>query len=142
MLCKDLMTPNPKFCSDTTSAQAAAELMKEMDIGIVPIVDVMSGKLKGIVTDRDLCLEFVANGKNPKDTMLSDVMTENPITCYPYDEDQVAQEKMKNFQVRRIPIVDEDGVFIGVISQRDLALKLGQSEEVHETLREISSVRM
>ena len=138
MKCKDVMTQNPKCCTTSASAQEAAQFMKEENIGIVPVLDEKTQKLVGVVTDRDLCLGVVAGGKNPNEVKASEYMSKNPFTCRTEDDIQKAEEHMKKHQIGRIPVVDQNGLCIGIISQADIALKGGQPKEVFETVREIS----
>ena len=138
MTCKELMTSSPKMCSTSANAQAAARIMHVEDVGAVPVVKDKTQKLVGMVTDRDLCLEVVAKGQHPQKVLVSDCMSAVLITCKPEDDIRDCEQQMKTYQVRRIPVVDEHGCCIGIISQGDLALRLDQSEEVHDTVREIS----
>jgi CBS domain-containing protein len=138
MKCKDIMTPNPTTCTRSATAQAAALIMSEEDVGIVPIVDSKTKQLLGVVTDRDLCLDVVAAGKHPEEVHVSESLHANPVICKAEDDVEVCLTRMKEHQIRRMPIVDEAGICIGIISQKDLALNLEQSENVHETVRKIS----
>ena len=74
MTCKEIMTANPTTCTATTHAQAVALIMSEEDVGVVPVIDEKSKRLVGLVTDRDLCLEVVAEGKSPQEVRVSAVM--------------------------------------------------------------------
>jgi CBS domain-containing protein len=138
MTCKDVMTPYPKMVSTSANAQAAARIMQVEDVGAIPIVKEKTQKLIGMVTDRDLCLEVVAKGRNPQQVPVSDCMSAVLITCKLGDDIQDCERLMKTYQVRRIPVVDEHGCCVGIISQGDLALKVDQAQEVHDTVREIS----
>jgi CBS-domain-containing membrane protein len=112
--------------------------MKEEDIGIVPVVDERTRKLMGVVTDRDLSMEAVAESKDPIATTVADVMHSSLITCKPEDDIETCEKLMKEHQLRRIPIVDESGCCVGIIAQADIALKVRQPEDVQEVVREIS----
>ena len=138
MKCKDVMTKNPTTCELTATVQAAALVMSEEDVGIVPIVERTSKRLVGVITDRDLCLDVIAVGKNPKEMPVSASLHRHPVTCRPEDDIDLCMERMKAWQVHRIPITDENGICVGIISQKDLALHLQQSEQIHDTIREIS----
>jgi CBS domain-containing protein len=137
MKCKDIMTRNPTTCAATATAQAAALIMSEEDVGVVPVVDEQD-RLMGVVTDRDLCLDVIAGGKNPQEIRIREVLHADLVTCRPEDDIERCLEQMKSHQIRRIPITDEDGRCVGIISQGDIALKVRQAEEVHDTVREIS----
>lgn len=138
MKCKDVMTLNPKCCMTSASAQEVAQLMKEENIGIVPILDEKTQKLMGVVTDRDLCLGVVAGGKNPKEAKASEFMSKNPHTCREEESVQKAEEQMKKGKIGRIPVVDSNGLCVGIISQADIALRGGQPKEVFDTFRAVS----
>lgn len=138
MKCKDVMTKNPSTCTPSAHAQAAALIMSEEDVGLVPVVDPTSRRLLGVVTDRDLCLDVVAAGRNPQEVKIANSVHSNPITCHADDDIQQCMEHMQHHQVRRIPVVDEEGRCIGIISQKDLALVLDEPQKFIETVREIS----
>jgi len=121
----------------SASAQEVKKLMKNKNIGIVPILHDKTQKLIGVLTDRDLCLGVLVDGKNPKELKAADFMSKNPLTCKAEDDLQKAEDQMKKRQIGRIPIVDERGLCGGTISQADVALKGGQAEEVYEMVREI-----
>jgi CBS domain-containing protein len=72
--CREIMTPNPTTCTPMATAQAAALIMSEEDVGIVPVVDPETSRLVGVVTDRDLCLDVIAEGKNPQEVKVSECL--------------------------------------------------------------------
>ncbi len=139
MKCKDVMTPNPRYCSPQDRSIEPAKIMRDEDVGIVPIAD-EDKKLLGVVTDRDLCLAVVAEGKNPQEVKVSDTMTEKGelVTCQPEDDIEKAVSLMQENQVRRIPVVDDQNRIVGMIAQADIALKMQKPEKVSETVEEIS----
>jgi CBS domain-containing protein len=138
MQCKDVMTKSPKSFPASGSTQQAAQLMKQENIGILPVVDDKTQKLVGVVTDRDLCLGVVGGGKNPQQAKVSEFMSKNVLTCKPDDDLNTAEQRMKQNHVGRIPVVDQSGYCIGIISQGDIALKGGKPQEVYETFREVA----
>ena len=139
MKCKDIMTKDPACCVGTDSAMAVAEIMKSEDVGSVPVVEDKSSKrLTGIVTDRDLALEVVAAGKDPESVKISEVMKSGLVTCKTSDDVKKAIEKMADHQIRRIPVVDEDGCIVGIIAQADVATKLEEPEATADMVEEIS----
>lgn len=138
MKCKDIMTRNPKSVSVSTTAMEAAHLMKNENIGICPVVDGKSEKMVGVVTDRDLCLGVVAEGKNPLMVKVLELMSGRVISCRPDDDIHRVESLMKEYQVRRIAVVDENGRCVGMISAGDLALKVDQPKEIYETVRGIA----
>jgi len=138
MKCRQLMTPGPSTCTPQATVQAAALIMSEEDVGIVPVVDADTHRLLGVVTDRDLCLDVVAAGKHPELMRLFSILHEDPVTCHLDDDIEVCLTRMKEHQIRRIPIVNDCGVCVGIIAQKDVALQLPESEQVSSLLREVS----
>lgn len=137
MLARNLMTPNPTCCKESDTARQAAKIMKQQDVGSVPIYkDDQDHTLTGIVTDRDLCLSVLADGKSP-DSPLREVMHRNPASCSGNHSIEDCLSAMQENQIRRLPVVDEQNRCIGIISQADIALRLG-SEATASTVAEIS----
>src|SRR4051812_41579754 len=133
------MTGNPVCCVSTDTAARVAKLMKTEDIGSVPICEDRHGKkLLGIVTDRDLALQVVAENRDASSTKVQHVMTREPLTCRADDDFQTALDAMEKHQVRRIPVIDNDGRLIGIISQADVAIRSEQPEKTAEVVEEIS----
>ncbi|HEY9791797.1 MAG TPA: CBS domain-containing protein [Candidatus Obscuribacterales bacterium] len=136
----EAMTPDPACCTRGDSVQAAAIIMRELSVGVVPVIDSDdSQKLVGVVTDRDLCMDVVAEGKNPADTKVGDCMTTELITCHPNDDIEQVAHMMQQNQIRRVPVVDDDFHLKGIVSMADIVL-CGDlpSEEIDETMRDIS----
>ena len=139
MKCSEVMTSNPRFCLPTDTAFEAAQLMKSEDVGPIPIVtDAESKKLVGIVTDRDLVLKVVAEGLDPKSTRLQDVMSTDLFTGRSDEDADKAIELMQEHQVRRIPVVDDSGWLVGIISQADVATRIDEPDKTADTVEEIS----
>jgi CBS domain-containing protein len=138
MNCSEVMTKDPNCCVPTDTVVEAAQLMKSEDVGPIPIVTSKDDKtLEGIVTDRDLVLKVVAEGRAPKETRVSEVMTTGVKTCRANDDINVAVELMEEYQVRRIPIVDESDRLVGIIAQADVATRL-QAGTTAEVVKQIS----
>lgn len=138
MTCRDVMTSNPSCCVPSDSVAMAAQIMKREDVGPVLVVsDHHSRKLAGIVTDRDITLKVVAEGRDPHNTRLDEIMSYNPVTCHENDDTSLAVRRMGEHQVRRIPIVDSNDRLIGIVSQADLA-RHENEEEIGEMVEEIS----
>lgn len=138
MKCQDIMTRSPKSVSFSSTAMQAAHIMKNENVGILPVMDDKTHKLIGMVTDRDLCLGVVAEGKRPGEVKVSELMTAKVIFCHPDDDIHNAESLMKAYQVRRIAVVDQNGFCVGIISEADLALKIAKAQEFYETVKEIS----
>lgn len=123
MLAKDVMSKNLYCCVPSDTAQAAAEMMRAQGVGAVPVVsDLISRRVEGIVTDRDLCCSVVAGAQLAERTRIGDVMTPNPITCAAENTLDDCEELMRRHQVRRLPVIDKQGGCIGVVAQADIAL--------------------
>lgn len=121
MKIRDIMTPDPACCLRETPAREAAGLMREFDCGAIPVVESMERrKLLGIVTDRDLALRAMAEGKGP-DTPVRELMTESPVAADPDDEIETVREVMIREKVRRVPVAGRDGILAGIVAQADLA---------------------
>jgi len=137
--CKDVMTEDPVCCLPTDAVSKAAQLMKDEDVGSIPVVeDEETMKLIGIVTDRDLALQVVAPERDASSTQVEDVMTYEVITCRATDDVQKAVDAMAQHQLRRMPVIDGDHRIVGIISQADVATRVEKSEEIAEMVKEIS----
>jgi CBS domain-containing protein len=137
--CNEVMTKNPVCCLPNDAVSKLAELMKNKDIGSVPIIEnEQTKKLVGIVTDRDLAVKIVAEGRNPKSTKAEEVMTRNVVTCRAEDDLQKALDAMSGHKLRRIPVVDNNDGIVGIIAQADVATRGDQPEKTAAVVREIS----
>jgi CBS domain-containing protein len=133
------MTEDLVYSMPEDSVAEVAQLMKKEDIGPVLIVDSDDTKrLVGIVTDRDLALKVVAEGRDPETTTVKEVMTRKLVTCRPEDDVEKAMQAMAQYQLRRIPVVDENMRLVGIISQADVATRVDEPERTAEVVREIS----
>ncbi len=132
----EIMTKSVRTATREMSLREVAVMMREGDMGAVPVVD--SGKLIGIVTDRDIVVRAVAEGKTA-DTTVGEVMTAELFTVAPDDFVFEAIRLMGDKQIRRIPVVDADGKLAGIIAMADIALESEDEREIAETLEEISS---
>lgn len=117
----EVMTRKPACCWPSSSALAAAILMKERDTGILPVIeDPFTPKLAGVVTDRDLCLHVVAGGRDPAQIWISECMTPDPVCCATEDDAGHALQLMKEHRVRRLPVVNQKNEVVGIVSLSDL----------------------
>jgi CBS domain-containing protein len=140
--CGEVMTEGPACCLPSDTADKAAQLMRAEDVGPVPVVaDHQSKSLVGIVTDRDLAIKVVADGRDPKSTRVSEVMTTGVATCRREDDLQRALSLMEQHRVRRIPIVDEGRRIVGIIAQADVATRVEAPQETAEVVEEVSRAR-
>lgn len=141
--CRDVMTEDPVYCFPTDSVVRAAQLMNREDVGLIPVVtDDDARRLVGVVTDRDLAIRLVAESLSPAPTTVDMVMTASPVTCRPDDNLDTLLNRMKEFQLRRIPIVDERDRLVGIVAQADVALRTNETEETAEVVAEISRPAM
>lgn len=136
MRCRDIMTTNVRTATREQSLKEVASMMRDGDMGSVPVVE--DGKLVGIVTDRDIVVRSIADGKDAS-TSVSEAMTTDIFSVKPDDFAFEAIRLMGDKQVRRIPVVDETGALAGIISMADIALEMEDEKEIAETLEEISS---
>ena len=135
------MTQSPVCCLPTDSVSEAAGLMKNENIGAIPVVENrLNNKLIGIVTDRDLALKILADGLDAHATTVEAVMTRKMVTCRAKDDWQYAQGLMSKHQLRRIPVVDKDNMIVGIIAQADLATRVDRPKRTAEMVRDISQV--
>ena len=136
MRCSEIMTRDVRTASRDTSLRDAAVMMRDGDMGSIPVVD--GGRLVGIVTDRDMVVRVLANGKGA-DTPVSEAMTSELVTVKPDDYVFEAIRLMGERQVRRIPVIGDDGELAGIIAIADVALETEDEREIAETMEEISS---
>lgn len=137
--CSEVMTSALICCLETDSAQTAATQMKRADVGSIPVVEnYMTKMLVGIVTDRDLALEVIAMGRHHEQTKVAEVMSRDLATCRGEDSLDHAVELMLRRQVRRLPVVDDQGHIVGIITQGDLATRGGAPVQTAQFVEEIS----
>jgi CBS domain-containing protein len=137
--CNDVMTPDPTCVTIDDSVVRAAEIMKNEDVGAVPVVDNdTSRKLVGIVTDRDLAINVIADGKDPHSCRIEELMSRSPVTCRPDEDVQNAMDRMSQHQVRRILVVDGKGKLRGIIAQADIATRVDLPERTAGVVEDIS----
>ena len=137
--CNEVMTKKPVCCLPNDLVTKAAELMKSGHIGSIPVIEnEQTKKLVGILTDRDLALNVVADGLDVKSTKVESVMTRKVVTCGPEDNLQKAVDAMSKHQLRRIPVVDSDNMILGIIAQADVAMHFDHPKKTAEMVKEIS----
>jgi CBS domain-containing protein len=138
MKVRDIMTESPACCSPDQTAREAARLMAQNDCGAIPVVEETSRRVVGVVTDRDLALRVLAEGRGP-DTPVREAMTPDPACCTPEADLRELERLMAERQVRRVPIV-EGGRCVGVVAQADLARhpEAVSEQEVAHVVEEIS----
>ena len=132
---KDVMTSNPCTIDADKSVAYAAKMMKEEDVGLAPIVE--GDKLIGMLTDRDIAIRVVAEGRNPDQVTVREVASKQVVTIDPQQDLDEALRIMAKHQVRRLPVVEEDGRLVGVVAQADVARE-GDDTQTGELVQEIS----
>ena len=136
MRVSEIMTKNVRTARQDATLRDVAAMMRDGDMGAVPVVD--GAKLIGIVTDRDIVVRAVADGKDAN-TKVSDAMTTELFTVSPDDFVFEAVRLMGEKQVRRVPVVSADGTLAGIIAMADVALETEDEYQIAETLEEIST---
>ncbi len=131
MKVEQLMTHEVETCTPDTNLAHAAMIMSRRNCGLVPVVEHGSGRLAGVITDRDICMAAAVRRVDTHSIPVGEVMTSRLITCAPTDDARIAMHRMSEAHVRRLPVVDRDGKLRGIVSLTDLALvaKAPQSEE-------------
>lgn len=135
--CREIMTRTPYCCQTTDNAKEAARMMQEANVGSMPVID-RDNRLVGIVTDRDLAMKVVAQGRSGHETPVEQVMSRNPLTAKPDDDVQRVFSLMAEHQIRRIPIVNDNQQVVGIVSQADIALRTNNDRSVAEVVEEVS----
>jgi CBS domain-containing protein len=135
MKVRDVMTPNPRTVTPEESIQTTARIMRDEDTGVVPVVE--GEMLAGIITDRDIVVRAVAEGKGPA-TKVREVMTAGRVVrADPDMTTRDASDLMARHQVRRLPVVENDRL-VGIVSLGDIAVKEGKDSRTGDTLENIS----
>ena len=132
---REIMTSNPSTVEPDKTIVDAARIMKQEDAGVVPVTE--NGRLTGMVTDRDIAIRVVAEGKDPQSTTVQEVASKNLVTLDPEQELDEALRLMAQHRVRRLPVVEEDGRLVGIVAQADVARK-GDDTQTGQVVQEIS----
>lgn len=135
-LARDVMTPEPACCTPETTLDAVAKLMVAKNCGEIPVID-RSNHPVGVVTDRDIVCRIVAEGKNPIGHTAAEIMSHPVVTVREAASIDDVVSTMERHQIRRVPVVDDQGYCAGIIAQADVA-RVGPEHEVAELVREVS----
>ena len=138
MKAREIMTKDPRTVTPDTGLQEVARLMQSEDVGIIPVVEAGGTSLLGVVTDRDIALRVVAEGKDATSTKVSDVMSKGVRTAKESDSVDDVMELMGKEQLRRIPIVDDRGALVGIVAQADIVLQANDDHKSERTIEKIS----
>jgi len=131
---RNVMTQNPMSCDPSTTAVEAAKVMASEDVGSVPVVK--DSRLVGLVTDRDLVVRVLAEGRDPNSTTVGEIASSDLETVSPDDDLDAALRKMASSKVRRLPVVEGDQL-VGIVAQADVA-RQGDDSETGRVVEEIS----
>lgn len=130
----ELMTTDLAVVSPHDSLQRAAQLMDEYNVGALPVCD--GPRLLGLITDRDITVRATSAGLPPAATPVGEVMSEQLRTCRPGEAPEAVMRQMAEVRIRRVPVVDDEGHLVGIVSLGDLATRHGG--RIEDTLRAIS----
>lgn len=142
MKISDLMTPDPVTCLPTTNLAQAAALMLQGDCGVLPVVE--NGRIRGVVTDRDLFIALGTRDRQPSTVTIADVMHGPLFTCGPDDDVDAVLAMMKDHAIRRVPVEGFAGAVIGIVSMNDIVRAVGakgtvRAATVVDTLQSIGA---
>jgi CBS domain-containing protein len=132
---REVMTTNPSTIEPDGNVVEVARIMKQEDAGVVPVTE--NGRLTGMVTDRDIAIRVVAEGKDPQSTTVREVASTDLVTVDPQQGLDEALRLMAQHKVRRLPVVEEDGRLVGVVAQADVARE-GDDTQTGQVVQEIS----
>jgi CBS domain-containing protein len=136
---RDVMTPNPVCVSEKDSVRDAARIMKEKDTGVVPVVD--GRKIIGLVTDRDIVVRLIADGRDPASCRVNEVMTKSVSKVRDDATVDEALKLMSSAEVRRVPVVDQSDELVGIVSIGDISTNTRADGKVGQTIEDISAAR-
>jgi CBS domain-containing protein len=131
----DIMTPNPQTIADSTTLVDAARLMRDLDVGVLPICS-KDDRLTGMLTDRDIVVKCIADGGDPQSATAGSLTEGDPVSVAPGDPIDDVLNTMAEYQLRRLAVV-EDGRLVGIISEADVARE-GNTEEVADTVQAVT----
>jgi CBS domain-containing protein len=132
----EIMTRNPEVVPSDSTLQDAALKMQELDVGILPISD--GDRLVGTLTDRDITVRATAQGRNPTETQVREVMTPDVVYCFEDQDVSEAAKLMQERQIRRLPILSQEKRLVGIVSLGDVAVHSGAENVVSETIKQVS----
>ena len=136
MKVQDIMTPAPETCGPAANLAAAVERLWRANCGVLPVVD-ERGMLTGVITDRDIVIRAVAEEKDPRGMPVREVASRELVTIRPDEDLSEALKLMASYQVRRLPVVDEDNTLVGVLAQADIAME-GKEKDFAHMVEDIS----
>lgn len=132
---RDAMTTNPRGVESSTQVAEAAKLMKSENVGSLPVTE--GDRLVGMVTDRDIVVRVVAEGKDVQSATVGEIASKDLVTVDPQQDLDEALRLMAQHQVRRLPVVEEDGRLVGILAQADIAQQ-GEDTKTGQMVEKIS----
>jgi CBS domain-containing protein len=151
MKVQDIMTSDVQCCGPDMNLAAAAKMMWDSDCGALPVLNVQ-GQVMSMITDRDICMATATKNKPASDITVWETVSGKAHTCHMSDDVHTALDIMKREKVRRLPVVDEDGILQGIVAMNDFVLLAGEAkggkapalsyEDVVRTMKAISSHRV
>ena len=132
---RDVMTPDPDCVTERDTVRDAARIMQKSDTGVVPVVD--GRKIIGLITDRDIVVRLVADGKDAGSATVREAMTKHVRSVRDDANVEEVLDLMSSAQIRRVPVVNASDELVGIVSVGDLATESGHGK-VGETIRDIS----
>ena len=136
MKLEDIMTPNPECIRPEDTLQEAARRMRELDVGSLPVCD--NDRLAGMITDRDITVRAVADGKDPRTTTVREAMSEDLVFGFEDQDIDDAARVMEQRKIRRLVVLNRDKRMVGIVSLGDLAVESHDRARAGEVLHEVS----
>jgi CBS domain-containing protein len=133
---RDVMTPNPVTVGEKDTIRDAAQIMAREDTGVVPVVD--GRKIVGLITDRDIVVRLVAEGRDPGSASVGDAMSKSVRSVKEDTPVTEVLELMSRAQVRRVPVVNDGNELVGIVSIGDISTETNQDNKVGKTMENIS----
>ncbi len=138
MKIREVMSTMVDVARPDSTAQQAAQMMRDLNVGSLPVCD--GTHLLGMITDRDIAVRMVANGRDPNNTLAEEIMTPGVVYCFDDDDVKEVAKQMASNQIRRIPVLDHEKQMVGIVSIGDLAVETGKDSMTGKTLEKISKM--
>lgn len=134
---KEIMTPNVEVIAPKSTVQEVAKKMKDLNVGAIPVYD--GNKLFGMITDRDLVIRVLADGRDPKTVLVSDAMSTEVVFCFEDEDIERASQLMAQHQIRRLPILSSTKTLVGIVALGDVAVHGKNPETSGDVLQQVST---
>ena len=133
---RDIMTRNVEIIAPKATVQEAAKKMQDLNVGALPVCD--GDKLTGMITDRDLVMRVLAEGRNPKTVTVSEAISKDVVFCFEDDGVDKASQLMAQHQIRRLPVMSSTKRLVGIVTLGDVAVHGKNSEASGDVLQQVS----